>query len=128
MADKCFLILGGGGLVGQQVAYRIANDLSPERIVIASLYASEVRDTLNKMERLFGDRSIQFEGVSGNVFVRSEFADKPRQWLLGDDSRRQALFDDLLGPISDAYGRSRLVEIVRQHRPDVIVDSINTAT
>ena len=47
MSDKCFLIFGGGGLVGLQVARRIARDLNPERIVVASLYAREVREAIS---------------------------------------------------------------------------------
>ena len=36
MPDRTFLVLGGAGLVGYQVAHQIAADLHPERIVIAS--------------------------------------------------------------------------------------------
>ncbi len=128
MNDKCFLILGGGGLVGLQIARRIANDLAPERIVIASLYPEEVREALEELRRMFGHLPTQFEGVAGNVFVRSAFADKPRPWLLESYVRREELYDDLLGPVDEAYERSYLVEIIRRYRPDVIVDSINTAT
>lgn len=128
MVGERFLILGGGGLVGLQIARRIANDLSPERIVIASLYAREVRDAIKELERMFGHLPVEFEGVSGDVFVRSSFSDKLRNWLLEGYARREALYDDLFGPLADAYERSRLVEIVQQCRPNVIVDSINTAT
>ena len=54
MSDKCFLIFGGGGLVGLQVARRIANDLAPERIVVASLYAREVKEAISALESMFG--------------------------------------------------------------------------
>jgi len=41
---ECYLILGGAGLVGKQIAHRIATDtnLSPRKIVIASLYSHEI--------------------------------------------------------------------------------------
>jgi len=128
MADKCFLVLGGGGLVGLQVVRRIANDLSPERIVIASLYPNEVRDALNDVEKMFSHLPIQFEGVAGNLFVRSDYSDKSREWLLEGYTRREDLFADLFGPVDQAYDNSYLVEIIKRYRPDVIVDSINTAT
>ena len=39
--DECFMILGGAGLVGKQIAYRIAHDLAPQKIIIASLWEHE---------------------------------------------------------------------------------------
>jgi hypothetical protein len=36
--------------------------------------------------------------------------------------------DDLFGPLPEAYGRSALVQLIQQYRPNVLVDSINTAT
>lgn len=128
MADKNFLILGGGGLVGLQVAFRIANELKPEQIVIASLYSREVREALDQLQHAFGNRPIQFKGVAGNIFVRSDFADKSRSWLLDGHSHRETLYNDLLGPVQDAYEQSQLVKMVREYRPEVIVDCINTAT
>lgn len=128
MADKCFLILGGGGLVGLQIARRIANDLAPKRIIIASLYPQEVEAALAELREMFADKDITFEGVHGNIFVRGDFSEKGRGELLNSAEYRQELYDDLLGPLSEAYERSRLVELIRQYRPDVIIDSINTAT
>lgn len=128
MDDKTFLILGGAGLVGRQIARHIANHLNPERIVIASLYSKEVREATQALKRMFSHKPIEFVGLHGNVFVRSEFSDKSRQALLESYTYREMLYEDLLGPLDGAYERSRLVEIVRQFRPNVIVDAINTAT
>jgi hypothetical protein len=128
MTDKTFLILGGGGLVGLQIARRIANDLTPKRIVIASLYQEEVKDALNDLNQMFGDKPIEFEGVSGNIFVRNNFTSKSRGELLDDPEHRKALYTDLFDSPDIAYEHSRLVEIVQTYQPNVIVDSINTAT
>lgn len=128
MADNCFLILGGAGLVGRQIAHRIARDLIPQRIVIASLYSKEVREALRELQRMYSHTEIEFIGVHGNIFVRDAFANKSRAALLDRYTDREALYDDLLGPPDAAYERSRLVAIIRQYRPDVIVDAINTAT
>jgi hypothetical protein len=38
------------------------------------------------------------------------------------------LYEDLLGNLDEAYERSGLVQLIEQHRPDVVVDGINTAT
>ena len=128
MTDNCFLIFGGGGLVGFQVARRIADELAPDRIVIASLYAREVREALAELRRMFGHTSIQFEGVSGNIFVRELLREQPRGELLESYTHREDLYQDLFGPVGEAYERSRMVQLIQQYRPDVIVDCINTAT
>jgi hypothetical protein len=132
MTDKCVLILGGGGMIGFQVAQRIARRLKPEKIILASLYQHEVRDAINDLEKEFTD--IQFIGFVGDVFVRSEFNSQDRQQrqsrhqLLQHSSNRADFFDDLFGDVKNVYQRSQLVQLILAHRPDVIVDCINTAT
>ncbi|MFK7847191.1 MAG: hypothetical protein AB8G77_17950, partial [Rhodothermales bacterium] len=48
--------------------------------------------------------------------------------LLESAENKDKLFDDLFGPIDEVYDRSALVKIVREHKPDVVVDCVNTAT
>src|SRR5438876_10831206 len=127
---ECYLILGGAGLVGKQIAHRIATDnsLSPRKIVIASLHSHELESALAYLRNAPGDKSIEWIGEYGNIFVRNEYADENPKELLVDPIHREALFADLFGNIEDAYKNSRLVSIIHRHQPDVIIDSINTAT
>jgi hypothetical protein len=127
---ECYLILGGAGLVGKQIAHRIAtdNNLSPRKIVIASLYSHELENALAYLRKAPGDKSIEWAGEHGNIFVRNEYAGANPKELLVDPTHREALFADLFDKIEDAYEHSRLVTIIRRHQPDVIIDSINTAT
>src|SRR6266581_4305918 len=127
---ECYLILGGAGLVGKQVAHRIATDnsLSPRKIVIASLYSYELESALAYLRKAPGDKSIDWVGEHGNIFVRNEYADANPKELLVDPAHREVLFSDLFDKIEDAYEHSRLATIIRRHQPDVIIDSINTAT
>ncbi len=127
---ESYLILGGAGLVGKQIAHRIATDtnLSPRKIVIASLYSHEIESAFAYLRNATGDKSIEWVGEYGNIFVRNEYADENPKELLVDPTHREALFADLFDDIEDAYKHSRLVTIIRRHRPDVIIDSINTAT
>jgi hypothetical protein len=127
---ESFLILGGAGLVGKQIAHRIATDmnLSPRKIVIASLFSQEVEKALAYLSKATGDRPIEWVGEHGNIFVRNEYADTNPKELLADPTHREALFADLFDKIEDAYEHSHLVTIIRKHRPDVIIDSVNTAT
>ncbi len=127
---ESYLILGGAGLVGKQIAHRVATDknLSPRKIVIASLNSHEIENALAYLRNAPGDKSIEWIGEYGNIFVRNEYADENPKELLVDPIHREALFADLFGNIEDAYKNSRLVSIIHRHQPDVIIDSINTAT
>jgi|GEM_PF-75455 len=126
MSDKTFLLLGGAGLVGLQVARAIAREMDAEKIVIASLYQREVREALRLLKKEYGE--IEWVGAWGDVFVRADFQHERRSDLMASKARRDELFDDLLGDFQDAYRRSRLVQLILEHKPNVIVDSINTAT
>lgn len=126
MSDKTFLLLGGAGLVGLQVARAIAREMDAEKIVIASLYQREVREALSVLRKECGD--IEWVGVWGDVFLRADFQHERRRDLMESKQRRDELYDDLLGDFQYAYHRSRLVQLILEHKPNVIVDSINTAT
>jgi len=126
MSDQTILILGGAGLVGSQIARQIARDIHPKTIIVASLYQSEVNTVLTSLKKEFP--KITWLGVWGDVFVRADFTDTKRTTLLASPRHRADLFDDLLGNLDAAYQRSRLVQLILEHKPSVIVDSINTAT
>ena len=101
MDDKCYLVLGGGGMVGFQVAHRIARRLGPRKLIVASLYQKEVRQAIRALEREFPE--VEFVGFWGDIFVRSDFnigdrQQRLRRWqLLENPHNRQGLFDDLFG-------------------------------
>lgn len=132
MHDQTFLILGGGGMVGLQVARRICKYQHPEKMVIVSLYQEEVREAVTALEKEYPE--LTFVGFWGDVFVRAEFNTRDRQQrmrradLLRDPQYRAELYEDLFGDTEAAYQRSQLVQLILEHRPDVIVDAINTAT
>lgn len=125
-SDRCILVLGGAGMVGAQIVRTIARQMEPERIIVASLFRGEVREFLHDVRREFPH--IEFIGAWGNVFVRDEFRLERRRRLLQSRHRLDQLYQDLFGSLEEAYARSALVQLIKQYRPDVIVDSINTAT
>ena len=126
MNDRTFLVLGGAGLVGVQVAGRIAADLDPERIVIASRRQSTVAAAVDRLSRRWP--AIEFVGEWGDVFLREDYSRRSRSELLSDPECREGVFDDLLGPFEDAFRRSRLSGLIDRYRPNVVVDAVNTAT
>ena len=124
--DQSFLVLGGAGLVGYQVARQIATDLRPERIVIASRTEASVERAVSRLRDEAPD--VDIVGEWGDVFVREEYARRGRAELLADPLAREGIFADILGPLDRAFAGSRLAHLFEQYQPDVVIDAVNTAT
>lgn len=122
-----YLILGGAGLVGLQVCRRIAAELEPRRVVVASLRRHEAEDAVAQLQAEFGDE-IAFLPVWGNLFVPRSVANRPRPEVLDVREERTKLLETLYGDFDAAYQGNHLVQMIRTHRPQVIVDCVNTAT
>lgn len=122
-----FLIFGGAGLVGLQVCRHIAQHLEPRRIVVASLLESEAAAACAVLEKEFGAR-ISFVPAWGNLFVPRELADTPRGKIINSTDLRKQLLGALYDDFEPAYQANHLVWLIRRHRPQVIVDCVNTAT
>ncbi len=143
---ETFLILGGGGMIGAQVVRQIARNLAPQRVIVASLYQAEVEAALAQFRAEYP--AVEFVGFWGDVFLRAEWnaaptglpigglrlgqaegrAATPRGQLLESPARRADLYTDLFGDLDTAYQGSQLAQLIQTHRPEVVVDSINTAT
>lgn len=127
MQDRTFLVLGGAGMVGFEVAREVCTRLRPQRMVLASLPEEEVQAAVARLRRL-APPEVQVTGEWGDLFVREEFTHRARRDLMDDPEGRERIFDDLLGPLDAAYERSALARLIARHRPDVVIDAINTAT
>ncbi len=132
--NETFLLLGGGGMVGQQIAYAIAEELNPRRIIICALTQAEADETVERLSQDFPEVRDRDHAMAGNVFIRHEWNPsfgpnpvKPGE-LTETEERREALYHDTFGKIEDAYVHSELVWLIKEYAPDVIIDSINTAT
>jgi len=122
-----FLILGGAGLVGLQVCRHLVGKMQPRRIVVGSLLEREAVAACQALEDEFGDR-VAFVPAWGNLFVPSDFANASRNDLMADRAARGRLLRSLYDDFEAAYRDNHLVRLIRQHRPEVIVDCVNTAT
>jgi len=122
-----FLILGGAGLVGLQVCRHIVHRMQPRRIVVGSLLEHEAVAACRSLEGEFGDR-VAFVPAWGNLFVPHEFAHSQRGEMMASAEVRQKLLAALYDDFETAYPKNHLVQLIRQHRPEVIVDCVNTAT
>jgi len=122
-----FLILGGAGLVGLQVCRHIMMKMAPRRIVVASLFEHEAVAACEVLEKEFGDKVV-FVPAFGNLFVPSDLAHSSRGDLINDVTKRRKLLTSLYDDFNQAYKENHLVKMIRKHRPEVIVDCVNTAT
>jgi hypothetical protein len=122
-----FLILGGAGLVGLQVCRQILQNLQPRRIVVASLVEAEAVAACARLHKEFGE-GVALVPAWGNLFVPRSMAETPRGRILGDVALRRELLSAVYDDYEAAYRENQLVHLVRTHRPEVIVDCVNTAT
>lgn len=121
------LILGGSGLVGHAVARRLLG-FRPARLVLVALREPEVRRAAEELRRQgVGDTGI--EVAWGDVFLPVELAQMDRGAIAADPERRAALVADLFGDFTeDVLRRSFFFHLLDRHRPDAVVDCLNTAT
>src|SRR5512143_361954 len=129
---ESYLILGGGGMIGAQIVLWISRELQPRSVIICSRELSEVQEIIDHSRAEFPD--ISFVGFGGDVFLRAEWNPDDeskrltRSQLMQSGESRAALYEDVFHDFDTAYQRSQLAQLILQHKHDVVVDSINTAT
>ncbi len=120
------LILGGAGMVGLQVAREAARELRPLKIVIAGLREDEVRDAIDFLKPEIGS-DVELAGAWGDIFIPQSLQGRRRDDIASDPAAYDELFHEIFSRDAD-YRKSALFQLIDQHKPDVIVDSINTAS
>ena len=119
-------------MIGAQVVHRICRELSPRAMIVCSRELSEVQEIIDHGRSQFPD--VEFVGFGGDVFLRAEWNTPEeserlsRAQLMESPDSRAALFDDVFHDFDGSYQRSQLAQLILEHKPDVVVDSINTAT
>ena len=93
---KTVLIIGGWGLVGSAVCRKFMEE-HPRRLIVTSLTESEAREAVTDLERLYPDAGKGFfVPWWGNIFVREELKDMPRDRILASKKYRAMIIDDML--------------------------------
>jgi len=122
------LLLGGSGLVGMALARQLL-PLKPARVVISGLTQEEAEGGVAELRRDPDAEGVEIVPEWGDIFLPHDLKDRRRREIVGDPQARARILDDLLGPLSEeVVERSTLGRIISRHRPEVIVDTINTAT
>jgi NAD(P)-dependent dehydrogenase (short-subunit alcohol dehydrogenase family) len=122
------LILGGSGLVGLAIARQLL-PLRPAAVVISALTQREAETAVRELSREPVADGVQLAAEWGDVFVSDALKDRGREEILADAAARAALLDNLYGGVGEeAVDRSALGALLLRHRPEVVIDCINTAT
>jgi hypothetical protein len=123
------LILGGWGLVGSAICRKLVEE-DPKQLIVTSLLRSEAEEAVTQLRKEYPRKPKNFfVPYWGNIFVRNSLKDTPRDEILNDEHGRMKLIDDMLGELTEeVIQRSTIYQMVHKHRPDVIIDCINSAT
>ncbi len=129
---KTVLVLGGAGLVGRAFCRKLLKN-HPKKIVIGGLTETEAKEGVAVLKPEAGN--CELVPVWGNVFVRWEFKDLRRSpdpeqdEILKDPKRRAQLIRDILDPLdAEILTNNTFVRFLDEHKPDAVIDCINTAT
>ncbi|MBP1690778.1 MAG: hypothetical protein H6Q32_130 [Bacteroidetes bacterium] len=126
---KTVLVLGGWGLVGSAMCRKFMEE-HPKRLIVTSLTEKEAREAVADLERQYpGAGKGYFVPWWGNIFVREELKDMPRDRILTSRKYRNMIIEDILdelnGPVLE---RSTLYNLMQRFKPEIVVDCVNTAT
>ncbi|MBI3189718.1 MAG: short-chain dehydrogenase, partial [Ignavibacteriales bacterium] len=127
--NRTVLVLGGWGLVGTAICRKLVSE-QPKRIIVTSLRKEEAVDAVAQLYKEFPlAKKNFFVPWWGNIFTRHDFKDMNREEILGDDRKRKMLIDDMLDELDEkALRRSTIFQLLEKYKPEVMIDSINSAT
>ena len=124
--NKTVMLLGGSGLVGLAVA-RALVPYEPKKLVLTALTRDEVEPAAEELRAEAGGIEVATEW--GDMFWPESLKDRSRGDVLADETARAQLLDDLYGDLTDdVVRRSTFASILDRHRPEIVVDCVNTAT
>lgn len=133
VSGKTALVLGGAGLVGAAISRRLIDE-GVGALLVGGLTEGEAR--LGAAELARPGSPCEIVPVWGNLFVRAEFAHTPPEQLSADGEHTARLLSDDLDELNpEIYQASHLCQlllgtspIAPGRRPELVVDSVNTAT
>jgi hypothetical protein len=130
---KRIMVLGGWGLVGMAICRQLLNE-QPEEIIVSSLTEDEANSACERLLQEAkrpqkSDRPVKLTPAHGNIFLSTDQQGHNRQEILENDDLRWQLMQDVLGELdNDLLERSFLYRLIQKHKPQIIVDCINSAT
>lgn len=116
---KKTLILGGTGLIGEELVRRLA---STNSITIVSLGSAADKESFDKLSKQFP----KLRHITGNVFLPTEFKDKTFNELVESDLFLEEYLNLLY--VKPDFRKFFLYQILQEVQPDLVIDAINSAT
>lgn len=123
------LIFGGWGLVGSAICHKLMEH-KPAEIAISSLKKEEAEDACLQLRNEYPNVDPNmFKPLWGNIFTRKSWKDMHWESVLQNSEFRKGVVDDVFEPLDDTIlEESTLYSFVKETKPDVVIDCINTAT
>ncbi len=127
--DKTVLVLGGWGLVGSAICRKFMEE-KPSRMVVTSLRKEEALEAVRALRKDFPRAGKGFfVPWWGNIFAREELKDVSRDDILSNEKRRAMFIEDMVVELTESLlKRSSLYRLIQAYKPDIVVDSVNSAT
>lgn len=130
--NRRILVLGGAGMVGMSVCRELLRR-HPSAVMIGSIDEPSAREAVAQLEREFPHSNATLIPIWGNLFVRHELKDVAPRDLAANPAYREILFHDIYDEMSGKnkatiLHQNALYRVIREHKPDAMVDCINTAT
>jgi hypothetical protein len=126
---KTVLVIGGWGLVGSAVCRRFMEE-RPRRMIVTSLTKAEALEAVSELQQSYPDAGKGFfVPWWGNIFVREELKDMPRDRILSSRKYRTMVIEDMIEELTKPLlERSSLYRLMQRFKPDIVVDCVNSAT
>lgn len=124
---KNVLVLGASGEAGIAISRQVLKYL-PAELVVACLTEQEAQWALNELSPETPSY-CKLMAFAGNIFVRSSLKDMGFADIAASPERLQTVVDDNLNELTrEILTKSTLYFVIAQHRPEIIIDCVNTAT
>ena len=126
---KTVLVIGGWGLVGSAVCRKFMEE-HPRRMIVTSLTRAEALEAVSELQSSYPDAGKGFfVPWWGNIFVREELKDMPRDRILSSRKYRTMVIEDMIDELTKPLlERSSLYRLMQRFKPDIVVDCVNSAT
>ncbi len=126
---KTILVLGGWGLVGSAICRKFMKE-RPGRMIVTSLRKEEALEAVHALRRDYPRVGKDFfVPWWGNIFAREELKDLSREEILQNERYRTMIIEDMVEELTEPLlQRSSLYRLMQEYRPEIVVDSVNSAT